>query len=690
MNLELFKAKFIEDATDLLTELEKKLLDLEQNPKDSSLIKEVFRTMHTLKGSCGMYGYDNIGKITHQLESIYDLIREGKAQVSRNILSTTLSSVDILRNLLNDDSALPEERAGLLAEISFIISQITDFPEESEKVNQPESETETGGMATYYILFQPDADISDRGINLKAIFEEIKEHGQTKVVEHSTDASDETQSTKKFYMYWEIFLASISDLNSIKEVFLFVEDEVKIQKIYDKDIFEDEVLLTKIDHLSEGHVKYIFNELIGYLKKEISEKIVADLKLNSPENSTQKIQNTLKEIQSQSKNFMTEQTTSSIRVSSERLDELMNLVSELVTTKAELSLIAEEHKIPRLISVAEKVEKLSKQFRDNALYIRLIPIESMIVRFERLVRDLSRELDKDVEFVTQGTDTELDKTIIDNLAIPIMHIIRNSMDHGIESNENRKIKGKSSKGIIKLTAFYSGADVFIQVQDDGAGIDPVIIREKAISKGFISANAVLSNKEIYDLIFLPGFSTAQSITGVSGRGVGMDVVKQKITNLRGEIEVDSEVGLGTSITIKLPLTLSIVDALWVKIDNRHFLIPLYVVDSCSEYDHDELEKAANNRVSYADDLVPFIYLRKEFGITSKSPEIERMVMVKYKERLVGLVVDQVVGEHQAVLKPLGEILKSLEILSGGSILGDGEVALVLDTNKFIKEYTKKK
>ncbi len=687
MNLELFKAKFIEDAADLLNELEKKLLDLEQNLEDTELAKDVFRVMHTLKGSCGMYGYDNIGKITHQLETIYDLIRDGKSSVTKKILSLTLSSTDILRSLLQDDNSIPEDRAILLLEINGIISEISDAPVErkQEVVLAPKT-----GITTYYILFQPDADISDRGVNLKAIFDEIKDLGKSKTIEHSSEFTDSAEGkAEKFYMYWEIFVVTSADMNTVKEVFLFVEDEVKIQEFCNYDIFDKPEMIEKIDNLADLQVKFIINEFQSYFKTQqrIDDTIKGDEQASV---ETQKSQNALKDFQRQVKSMMAEQTTSSIRVSSERLDELMNLVSELVTTKAELSLIAEEHKIPRLLAVAEKVEKLSKQFRDNALYIRLIPIESMVVRFERLVRDLSKELNKEVEFITQGTDTELDKTIIDNLAIPIMHILRNSIDHGIEDAETRIKRGKPAKGVIKLTAFYSGADVFIQVHDDGAGMDPQTLREKAIAKGFISANAILTNKEIFDLIFLPGFSTAQSITGVSGRGVGMDVVKQKITNLRGEIDVDSEIALGTSITIKLPLTLSIVDALWVKIDNRHFLIPLYVVDSCTEFTHAELQKTANNRVYYADDLVPYIYLRKEFAITTPSPEIERMVMVKYKDRLVGLVVDIVVGEHQAVLKPLGEILKNLEILSGGTILGDGEVALVLDTNKLIKENTKKK
>jgi two-component system chemotaxis sensor kinase CheA len=319
-------------------------------------------------------------------------------------------------------------------------------------------------------------------------------------------------------------------------------------------------------------------------------------------------------------------------VASDKLDGLMNLVSELVTTQARLSLYAERNALPELIAIAENVEKISRQLRDNTFTICLIPLETMVIRFQRLVRDLSHELGKEVTFVTEGTDTELDKTIIENLADPLLHILRNSIDHGIESAEARRQKGKPAQGTILLKAFYSGAHVHIQVKDDGAGINARRVREKALSRGLIHPEAVLSEKEIFDLIFVPGFSTAAAVTDVSGRGVGMDVVRRKIADLRGEVEVQSAVDAGTTITIKLPLTLSILDGLLVGIGDTRFVIPLSVVGKCYEIEHARLVSTYNNVIHLDGEAIPYFYLRGEFDITGEAPEIEKVIIIRYEDK----------------------------------------------------------
>jgi two-component system, chemotaxis family, sensor kinase CheA len=366
----------------------------------------------------------------------------------------------------------------------------------------------------------------------------------------------------------------------------------------------------------------------------------------------------------------------------------MNLVSELVTTQARLSLFAEQNNVPELISIAENVEKISRQLRDNTFSICLVPLESIIIRFQRLVRDLSVELKKDILLLTEGTDTELDKSVIESLADPLLHILRNSIDHGIEDEAVRIQKGKPKQGKILLKAFYSGTNVHIQIQDDGAGIHPQKVRQKAVAKGLISAETVLSEKEILELIFMPGFSTAETVTDVSGRGVGMDVVRRKIAELRGEVEVQSQLDKGTTLTIKLPLTLSVVDGLLVKIEDTHFVIPLQVVDKCFEAEHSRLVSTFNNLVTLDNEKVPFFYLRNEFNMNSNTPAIEQIVTVKYEGSRVGLAVDIVIGEYQAVLKPLGRWYRKQDHISGATILGDGTIALVMDTSKMIKQFIK--
>jgi two-component system chemotaxis sensor kinase CheA len=473
------------------------------------------------------------------------------------------------------------------------------------------------------------------------------------------------------YTYWEAIVATTQEVNTISDVFIFVEDEstIEIQKISDSNL------------LSNDHFVYEINNL-ARVQKDIGLSAVQKLADETQRRQTRDLSNIIKKEKLNTKDT----TISSIRVSSDKLDQLMNLVSELVTTQARLSLFAEQNGISGLLPIAENVQKLSRQLRDTAFSIVLIPIENMLTRFQRLVRDLSNELGKDVVFVTEGAETELDKTIIESLADPLMHILRNSLDHGIEDHEVRARLGKPRQGKIVLKAFYSGANVMIQISDDGAGIDSDLITEKAIAKGIISPDRKLSRREVLDLVFLPGFSTAKQITDVSGRGVGMDVVKRKISDIRGEVEIESEIKVGTTITIKLPLTLSIIDGLLVKVDDTHFIIPLSVVDKIFAVEHTKVINTFNNVVVLDGKQVPFFYIRKEFDLPNSTDFWEQVIVVNFEEKRVGLIVDSVVGEYQAVLKPLGKHYKKQEMISGATILGDGTVALVVDTNKIIKTF----
>lgn len=380
-----------------------------------------------------------------------------------------------------------------------------------------------------------------------------------------------------------------------------------------------------------------------------------------------------------------------MRVASDKLDSLMNLVSELVTTQARLSLMAEQIDDTGLSALAEEVEKISRRLRDNAFSICLVPIAHIFTRFQRMIRDVSHELQKQVEFVTEGGETEMDKTILDSLADPIMHMLRNSLDHGIEPAAERIRKGKPAQGKITLRAFYSGIHVHIQVADDGAGIHVEKVRQKAVAKGIIPADKVLQDKEIKELIFAPGFSTTEAVTEISGRGVGMDVVKQKVAQLRGEIEVQSTLGAGTAITLKLPLTLSIMDGLLVEVAHTRYIIPLAAVDRCCEVRACQLQNF-NELFAFEGEQYPFIDLRSGFEhqdtLEKRLPEsLTYLVLIRYGQQKVGLAVDHIVGEYQAVLKPLGEYYKDQEFLSGASILGDGTIALVLDTHKTVQHFT---
>jgi two-component system, chemotaxis family, sensor kinase CheA len=361
------------------------------------------------------------------------------------------------------------------------------------------------------------------------------------------------------------------------------------------------------------------------------------------------------------------------------------LLSELVTAKAELRLIVENEKYRKLFKLVESIDKITNRFRKNILNARLVQVKTWYVMFLRLVRDISKKLNKNVEFLAEGLETELDKNIIDSLESPLTHLIRNSLDHGIESPEERVKQGKPAKGTITLKAYHSGSEIVVEIVDDGHGLDKEKICQKAISKGLIEADAQLTEKQIYDLIFIPGFSTAQNLSEVSGRGVGMDVVKKAISQLRGEISIKSIQGIGTSVIIKLPMLLSIIDTLLIKTGAQYFAIPLPDVYKCTQLKTSDLEQTDNNQLRVEGELIPYINLSKVFNINSEQSERRKLVVIQNSGKHIGLIVDEVVGEYQAVLKPFDGYFINKQYFIGASMLADGHLCVILDTSKLIND-----
>ena len=671
-----FQKKFIEEATDLINNLELAVLALEQDIKNNELIAEVFRIMHSLKGGGGMFGFEDISNFTHNLETIYDEVRNGNLPVTEDLLSVTFSSVDHLRNLLNADALnnehIKKNHEILLERVSAILQKKGATPNTSTD-NQFEEETKSN-LQTIYIYFAPNESIMDNGTNPLYLIDELCSLGTKSLVFPRTNKIPMLSrfNPSKCYTAWEVFMVTDVSLNEVQDVFIFVEDEseIEVQKIASFDALANEDFVEKIQELYQKK-NHFDPAVIKSLLKDI-----ANQKKSVVANVNEKL-----------KVFTKENIISSIRVSSDKIDQLMNLVSELVTTQASLSLYVEENQVYELNLLAENIENITRQLRDTAFSISLIPIETMLTRFHRLIRDLSAEFNKNIEFITEGAETELDKTLIQGLTDPLMHIIRNSVDHGIEPEDERIKKGKTPQGMIYFKAFYSGANVVIKIQDDGRGIDLEKVKQKAIDKEIIAPDAKLSEREILDLVFIPGFSTAKNVTDVSGRGVGMDVVKRKIDEIRGSVELETKENIGTTITIKLPLTLSIIDGLLVVIGDTKYVLPLNLVNKIYAYEHETFKDAFNNIVVVDGEQIPFYYLREEFDIPGNPLKVEQLVLVKYEDKKIGLVVDNVVGEYQAVLKPLGKLYKNHEIISGATILGDGTIALVLDTNKIINEFS---
>jgi len=413
-------------------------------------------------------------------------------------------------------------------------------------------------------------------------------------------------------------------------------------------------------------------------------EILVETGLVAPE----KVQSALAEQQKQRelrKESQKAEETASIRVSTEKLDSLVDLVGELVTVQAQLSRTAAECNIPEFRAIAEQVERLSGSLHDMTMSIRMVPIETMFGRFKRLVHDLSRETGKEIELVTAGAETELDKTVIERLSNPLVHLIRNCIDHGIELPAAREKAGKPRCGTVGLSAIHSGAHVLIRVSDDGAGLDREAIRARGEEKGLIPPYAHLSDRELFSLVFAPGFSTARTVTDISGRGVGLDVVKKAIDSLRGSTEVSSREGSGTEITLKLPLTLAIIDGLLVKIGGDSFILPLSFVRECIELTSQDKKDAHGRHIANVrGEIVPYINLRECFLTGGEAPAIEQIVITETDGHRVGLVVDMVIGGNQTVIKNLGTFYRDVEGVSGATILGAGTVALILDVPGLVR------
>lgn len=559
---------FKEEARELLSELEASLLKVEESPEDKEPVNSVFRAMHTVKGSGAACGFTDIAKFAHEVETVLDLVRNGKVAVTKELINLTLSARDTILLML-------------------------DTPDGNENAYKPGVEKIVTALKRLLPDTRKEADA---------------------IIPLQQDA---------------------------------VEDLVRVSK-----------------------------------EQKAAENIPMDSgQAESPADGQQMLEMREKRQKAD--------LAATIRVPSQKLDSLVNIVGEMVIIQDRISLTAISRKDTELISIVEEFERLIGELHDTTMSLRMMPIWTTFNRFRRVVRDLSVQLGREVELVTEGGETELDKTIIERLSDPLIHILRNSIDHGVEPPEIRQANGKPKKGTVRLSAAYSGADVLITISDDGGGIDPEVIKSKAVEKGLLSTGAELSEKEIFGLIMLPGFSTAKQVSSVSGRGVGMDVVKEAVTALRGSVEIASKKGVGTTFTLKLPLTMAIIDGFLVAIGGVRFILPLFAVEECIKLAREEVEKN-NHRgiINVRGEIVPYIRLRSWFMITGNQPRVEQAVIVRVAGSKIGLVVDSVIGEHHVVIKSLGAVYKDVEGISGATILGDGAVALIIDIPKIIKNVEK--
>ncbi len=696
-----FRNAFFEEAYELLSDLEATLLELEETPEDEELVGRAFRALHTIKGSGSMFGFDDISKFTHEFEAVFDLLRSGTLEITKEIIDLALKSQDHIRSMLDaakTGSAVNQKRAAdIISQLKKLLPAEAD-PESSEddiKTVDADSPSEGQGVkqedVIYRIRFRPAPNIFSMGVNPMLLLSELRDMGRCDIVANLDSIPElNDYEPEVCYVDWDITLTTNQGINAIKDVFIFVEDDCEL----DISVIDDGTSEVNTSYKMVGEIltdrgdvdSDALNKLLEEKKRIGEELIDAGMVGQSRVESALVEQKHVRDIRSKRQ---AAQTSSSIRVAAEKLDRLVNLVGELVIVQARISQTAANRGDPDFMAVSEELERLTSELRDNSLGIRMLPIGSTFSKFKRLVRDLSTELGKEIVMTTAGAETELDKTVIERLNDPMVHMIRNSIDHGIEPPDVRESRGKPRQGTIHLSAMHSGANVIIQIRDDGAGMDVEAIRAKAVEKGLITSDEELSDSEIFSLIFSSGFSTAKKLTGVSGRGVGMDVVKRSIDDLRGSVRVDSHRGTGSTVTIELPLTLAIIEGLQVEIENEVFVLPLSMVEECIELTDDNEAKAHGRQlINVRGEILPYVRLRKWFKIPGEVPGIEHIVVTNNDGRRVGFVVDNVIGERQTVIKSLGSVYQNVGGISGATIQGDGSVGLILDVPRVIQSVEK--
>jgi len=681
------------EASDLIAELEASLLQLEKEPGNKEAIASIFRAIHTIKGSGAMVGFDDIAEFAHQLETVYDLIRSGRSEVRRELIDLTFKAVDLIGEMVSSNkgtlSAHQDRAQTILSSLLDLYPLIGGETAKPAKSRSAEKEVR-GRMSTYRIRFRPARDIFITGTNPLLLINEVAELGVCKVIAHTEEVPKLSMiNPEDCYTYWDIIVTTDKPLAEIRDIFIFVEDAISVEVIDSGDISLEETDYKKIGEILLDRNDISAVDLDKALKKMLKDrKPIGEILIEEGIVDPSKVEAALAE-QEIVRHIREERAKTDVianlRVPSDKLDRLVNLVGELVTVQARLSQASLRKADPEFISISEEVERLTEDLRENTMNIRMLPISTLFNKFRRLVRDLSTAMGKMAELSTEGAETELDKSMIEKLSDPLVHLIRNCVDHGIEMPEVRTKAGKPKSGTVHLAAYHSGAHVKIEIRDDGAGMDPSRILKKAIEKGMVQRDAELTEKEIFNLVFLPNFSTAEKVTNVSGRGVGLDVLKRAIENLRGDIEVRSRKGSGTTITLSLPLTLAIIEGLLVRISDELFVLPLSAVEECIELSRDTVSRTHNrNIINVRGQIVPYVHMREHFCISGEPPEIEQIVVLRAEGSRLGLVVDSVIGEHQTVIKNLGRCYRDVRGFTGATILGDGSVALILDIGQLVR------
>lgn len=661
MDTSQYMTMFLEESMENLQTLNESLLELEKSPEDVDTLNKIFRVAHTIKGMAATMGFNNIADLTHSMEDVLSEFRDGKMKVTQNVVTVLFDCLDTLEKMIN----IIEEGSDSVIDIKKIIEDL----EKTKKVDLEESkEEEVEILDSKESLKLNEYDLSiikqaiERDYNalelrivlsqttlLKSaraflIVQDLEQKGEI----IKSNPSTEKIENEEFDFTLEFIILTTSTKEEIKSL---IENISEVESVEVKN-----VEITKMKNISKSKIdEKIIKETVEVKPKEI--------------NKVEKIK--------EEKKIKNKKVHQSVRVDLEKIDNLMNMVSELVIYRTRLEQIVIDNKSTELNETLEQVGRTTSELQDLVMKIRMLPLDVVFNRFPRMIRDVSVELNKEINFIIEGADTELDRTVIDEIGEPLIHLLRNAADHGIESREERIKAGKNPIGTIKLQAYQEGTKALIKVTDDGAGIKVDKIRKKAESVGISTEG--MSENDIINLIFAQGFSTNEVVTDISGRGVGMDVVKTKISSLGGSVELTSEEGIGSTFIIRLPLTLQIIQALLINVGEETFAISLGFIDRVISYSKENIKKINGKEVIiYRDDVIPLVRLNERLGINSSDKNKKFVIIVNAGDKTFGLLVDSLIGQQEIVIKPLGRTLKNLNEYIGATILGNGLVTLILD------------
>jgi two-component system chemotaxis sensor kinase CheA len=688
LELSQYLSMFIDESKEHLQSLNENLLNLESNPQDISIVHNIFRSAHTLKGMSATMGFEDIAALTHEMENVLDLVRNSKIEMNPFIFDCIFKSLDSLESMVEDIIQGGTGKADVSPIVVALRSIVTgDYktaqapaataakePAKGIEVDEFQFSILQQSIDSGFLVFYIEVSVNENCV-LKAaraymVFDALEGMGEIVKATPSVQEIEQEKFDRSFSLY---FISKVDQVSLEKEI-------LNVSEI------QSAVIIT-VDSESLAELSRPRNE-VEAARQEIAAAVAEAI---TPAVSVEPIHNA-EPVTTVAKPAVGGAPVASrtIRVDIERLDALMNLFSELLIDRVRLEQLASEVKRNDLTETVEHMSRVSSDLQNIVLKLRMVPVDSVFNRFPRMIRDLAKSLDKKVDLVITGAETELDRTVIDEIGDPLVHLLRNAVDHGIESISDRLAAGKSEQGTIQLRAFHSGNHVFIEIEEDGKGIYREKVLKTALKNGLVTAEqaAKLSDLEVYNLLFASGFSTAEKISDISGRGVGLDVVKTKIQMLGGHVQVDSKPGFGSKFSVQLPLTLSIISAMLVRLGSEKYAIPLSSIVETSAIQKNQIRNIHGNKmVEYRNTVIPLVSLSTLFNVPDFNEDLEEeteIVVVRKGDKQVALMVDEFIGQQEIVLKTLGKYLSGLFAISGATILGDGQVALIIDPNALIK------